>query len=345
MIFPIRAAVSRVPLMARLLAALLMSAATTAAFAAPSVGDDNVSAIKGHRKVVIAEFGVEFYTQLHGEGRAGGANAQVTSTLSGVSDATFQAIAEQAYKDTVELLTKAGFEVLDAQTLSANPLYQELANKYGTPSPYTFVDDKLVEGAPSISKVFAPAGMPAFFSSSNIRGDFRQRTDSQNQGRGKKEGDLAKSLDATLLHVHYLASFGQVSGTKNGVLTSIAGVARAAIEPQPVLFPEDTEIQFVTDAGFRTFTNSRRPRHSGAVYLKAPLVDSNNIFEVKDTTTAESKKGDAINNAIGSLMGGFGQKRRSNEATPQSEDAYRESFQKLIAEAAAAFAQSLSSAL
>ena len=34
--------------------------------------------IKGPSKVVIAEFGVEFYRQLHAEGRSGGANAQVT---------------------------------------------------------------------------------------------------------------------------------------------------------------------------------------------------------------------------------------------------------------------------
>ena len=336
---------NRVSRIALLSSSLLLACAVLPAVAAPDIGTDNVSSIKGHRKVVIAEFGVEFYTQLHSEGRAGGSNAQVTSTLSGVSDAAFQAITEQAYKDTVAALTQAGFEVMDRSALEASPLYQELAKKYGSASPLTFVDDKLVEGAPSISKIFAPAGMPAFFSSSATRGDFGQRTDSQNQGRGKKEGDLAKSLDVTLLHVHYLASFGLVSGTKNGVLAGIAGVARAAIEPQPVLFPEETEIQFVTDAGFRTFTNSRRPRHTGAVYLKAPLSAGPGIFGVEETTTAESKKGDAITNAFGSLVGGFGQKRKSSQAVPQSEAAYSEAVQKLIGESASGMVQSLGSAL
>ncbi|AXQ28592.1 hypothetical protein D0B54_07815 [Solimonas sp. K1W22B-7] len=336
---------NRVSRIALLSSHVLLACAALPVAAAPAIGTDNVSAIKGHRKVVIAEFGVEFYTQLHSEGRAGGSNAQVTTTLTGVSDATFQAVTEQAYKDTVAALTQAGFEVMDPQVLKASPLYQELATKYGTASPQTFVDEKLVEGAPSISKIFAPAGMPAFFSSSAIRGDFGQRTDSQNQGRGKKEGDLAKSLDVTLLHVHYLASFGLVSGTKNGVLAGIAGVARAAIEPQPVLFPEETEIQFVTDAGFRTFTNSHRPRHSGAVYLKAPLSAGSGIFELKDTTSTESKKGDAITNAFGSLVGGFGQKRKSSEAVPQSEAAYGEAIQKLIGESANGLTQALAGAL
>ena len=309
---------------------------------AADVGSDLGSAIKGHSKVAIAEFGVEFYTQLNGQGRAGGATAEVTSQLIGVSDATMQAITDQAYADTIAALQSAGFEVIDQGTLLASPGYQTLAEKYGLASPYTLTDGSFGERAPAISKIFAPPGMKAFFSSAIIRGDFGQRVDAQNQKRGMDEGAVAKSLGATLLHVHYLASFGLVSGTKNGFLNSIAGHARAAIEPQAVLFPTDTEIQFVTEAGNRTFTTSKRGRHSGAVYLDQPLLGSSELFTLRDTTSTDTKRGDAATNALGMLFGtGVGQKTKTSEVVAQSEDAYRSAFQSLITEAAKALTQAL----
>jgi hypothetical protein len=327
------------PLLALLLSPLLAGAPL---LHAASVGDDKASAIKGHQKVVIAEFGVEFYTQLHSEGRGGsGSNAQVTAVLNGVSDDTMHAVTQQAYTDTIASLQKAGFEVVDPATLKDNPKFPELEKKYGAPSPYTFTDDSFFEGQPTISKVFAPEGMQAFLSTSVGRGNFSQRTDSQNQGRGDKEGELAKELDVTLLHVHYLASFGTVAASKNNPWLGGAAKARASFEAQPVLFPEDTEFQFVTDAGKRTFTNSKRPRHTGAVYLKEPLIASANIFNLQDNTPAETKKSDMIGNAIGGLLGVGGQKRKALEVQPASEEAFKTGYQVLILDAADSMSQAL----
>lgn len=305
---------------------------------AADVGSDLGSAMTGHgTKVAIAEFGVEFYTQLNGQGRAGVSTAEVTAELTGVSDATMQATTDQAYIDTVAALKSAGFEVLDQSTLLASPEYQALSGKYGLDSPYTLTDSSFGQRAPSISKIFAPPGLKAFFSSAIIRGDLHQRVDAQNQKRGMDEGALAKSLGATLLHVHYLASFGLVSGTKNGFLTSVAGIAKTAIDPQAVLFPTDTEIQFVTAGGNRTFTTSKRGRHSGAVYLDKPLIGNTSLFTLRETTTADVKRGDAAANALGVLFGsGVGKKTKTSEVVPESEEAYRNAFQDLIQKAAVA---------
>ena len=317
----------------------------TFAFAdlSPSIGDDKASAFKGTQKVAIAEFGVEFYTQIHAEGRQGGAAAMVTTELQGVSDADFQAITDQAYADTLATLKTAGIEVLDQATVNANADYQKLAEKYGAPSPYTFTDSSVVTDKPMVSKVFAPAGMKAFLSTSTARGNFSQRTDSQNQGRGTKEGELAKSLGATLLHVHYLVGFGLPSSSKNNALWG-GSTARAGIEMGNALFAEDTEWQFVTEAGMRTFTTSKRPRHTGALYLAKPLVAEKNIFAVQDTTGSADKKSDGVMNAMGSLLGGFGQKTKRSDATPESADAYRQNVGQLIASSATAFAQALGAA-
>lgn len=312
---------------------------------AASLGDDKVSAFKGSQKVAIAEFGVEFYTQIHAEGRQGGANAKVTSTLAGVGAEDFQAITEQAYAETVASLKAAGFEVMDLAVLSADPGYQALAGKYGSPSPYTFSDSSFGSDKPMISQIVAPAGLPAYFSSSLavVRGGFGQRTDAQNQGRGAKEGELAKSLGVTLLHIHYLVGFGLPSTNKNNALWG-GSTARAAIEMGNVLFPQETEWQFVTSAGARTFTNSSRPRHSGALYLSKPLASGNNIYALQDSTSGADKRDDGVMNAVGGLLGGFGQKTKRSEATPSSAEAYRQDVQQLLSGATNAFVGALAAA-
>jgi hypothetical protein len=275
----------------RLLGCMLLSASALGAQAA-SVGDDKASAIKGHNKVVIAEFGVEFYSQLHAEGRSGSANAQVTTQLDGVSETAFQAITDQAYADTVAALTKAGFEVVDPAAMHADAGYQKLEAKYGQASPQKYSDDQMFKGAPSVSWIYAPAGMKAFFSSAVPRGDLGQRIDVQNYGRGMKEQELAKALGATVLHVHYLSSFGVTSETKNNALLAQFRGAKAEVATKPVLVATDTEMQFVTESGPRTYTTSHRQRHSGAVYLKEALVAPTNIFTLTASKVAPSSEAD-----------------------------------------------------
>jgi len=328
---------------AHLAAVVVLLPMLALADASPSIGDDKASAFKGSARVAIAEFGVEFYTQIHAEGRQGGAAAMVTTELKGVSDADFQAITEQAYADTLAALQTAGIEVLDQAVVNADAGYQALVEKYGEPSPYTFADSSLVKDKPMVSRVFAPLGMKAFLSTSTQRGNFSQRTDSQNQGRGSREGELAKSLGATLLHVHYLVGFGLPSASRNNALWG-GSTARAGIAMGNVLFAEDTEWQFVTDAGMRTFTTSKRPRHTGALYLAKPYVAEKNLFTVQDTTGSADQRSDGVMNAMGSLLGGFGQKTQRSDAAPESADAYRQNVTQLIATSASAFAQALRAA-
>lgn len=339
----------RSPLLRSLaLAALLLP---TLAGAGPSLGDDKVSAFKGSQKVAIAEFGVEFYTQLSAEvHKNSGASARFFTTLQGVGDEDFKAVTEKAYADAVAALKAAGFEVLDPATLAADPGYQALAQKYGAPSPYTFTDSSFVKSEPNVSLIYAPAGMPAFFSSSLIRGDFGQRTAAQNQGRGAKEGEVAKALGATLLHIHYLIGFGQPYADKNNALFS-SSWAHAGAEFGNTLFPDDSEWQFVTADGARTFTTSKRPRHSGALYLDQPLRSAaGNIFSTQDATTGSDKKSDAgveLGSALSRLAGfggGMAQKTQRTGATPPSAEAWRADVDQLLASATAAFSQALAAA-
>jgi hypothetical protein len=343
-----------------LLSALLLTSLSLVApvvFAAPSVGSDKADAIKGHTKVVIAEFGVEFYTQRFATATAGGvagsSSSALVATLTGVSDASMQAITDQAYADTVNALKQAGFEVVDNHELLNNPIYQQLAKTYGTDSPYQLNDKELVKGETTISKIFAPTGQKAYFSSGTARGDFKQRIDVQNQGRGMKEGQLAKALGVTLLHVNYLANFAEPHSKKPGVLASMSSNAKTSIDYLPELVADETAFQFVTESGARTFTTSRRPRHTGAVYLSDNFEASQNIFQSVESTSAESKKKEAVGNvtsaevsglfslATGSGVGGHNSKKATYDVSPNSEEAFKQTYENLISQSAAAMATKL----
>jgi len=332
-----------------------LSAMTGAIQAAPSLGDDKASAFKGTQKVAIAEFDVEFYTQLTAEvHKNSGSAARYFAALQGVDAADFQAITDKAYADAVASLKAAGFEVVDQAALAANAGYQALADKYGAASPYTFTDSSIVKSEPNVSLVYAPAGMMAFFSSSTARGDFGQRLDQQNFSRGAKEADVARALDATLLHVHYLVGFAQPFADKNNALFN-SSWAHAGARIGNTLFPNDSEWQFVTASGPRTFTTSSRIRHSGALYLDQPLVSDASLFSLQDATSGDDRRSDAVvgvANAmmnLGAVLGGLSghgvsQKTQRSGVTPASAEAYRQDVDQLIGQATVSFTRALASA-
>jgi hypothetical protein len=315
------------------------------AHAAPVVATDNVEAMKESKRVAIERFGVEFYSQLFGEGRSGKNTARMTANLEGIGEETRQAITQQAYKDTVQALQKAGYEVLDAEQLRSQPLFQTLDAKYGKPSPFLVEDEKMMQGGKQVSRIYAPQGMKAYFQSGTARGDFAQRTESQNQGIGAQQGELAKALGATLLDVHVLASFGTVTATKNGGLRIFAGLgAKAGIQAQPLLYEEETQIQIVNAQGARTFGMSHRMGHTGAVYLKEPLVAGTNIFTMRDTQTEADKDKQTGLNMLTSLLSGTSERAGTSEVKAESEEAYRTTYQALIREALEAMVAALGSA-
>lgn len=331
----------------RALASLLLLTTSSPLWAEAPALDASVAAIKGHKRVVIAEFGVEFFTQIAAASQRGAVGASVTTQLQGVDDADFQVITDKAYADTVAALQQAGFEVLDPSLLRENATYRELDAKYGHPSPYVNEDKHLGNNA-QISRIFAPTGMRAFYQSSlkisEDRGSLGQRIDAQNQGRAKREGEIARALDAALLHVSYVATYGLPNRRSHNALFS-GSTARAKVTVAPMLRAQDTELQFVTEAGGRTFGNGRM-RHNGWVALDDELASDAGLFTTAETTGAETKRGNALTGAIGLLTGsGTKQKDGTGVVTPASAEAYREVFGGMISDTAATFAAKLGAGL
>jgi hypothetical protein len=264
-------------------------------------GADNPAAFKGATRIAIDQFGVEFITTLRAAGTGGGASAAVEAELRGVSEAAMQALADRAYRDTVAALVKAGFEVMPGEELRSWPEYRELEAKMGQPSPY------VVDDTPGISKIYAPAGMMAFFQTSGGRGSLNDRMTAFNGAYGAQASAIAKARNIHFLRFHFLAGFGTATASK-GFLSNIAGRAHAGIEPGPTLYANETQVQVISQEGQRVFRTSSRGGVNGSVYLDKPYRGQAAGFDLVDTTSAESKQADNVSNAIslgiGLLAGG-----------------------------------------
>lgn len=300
-----------------------------------SIDSEAGDAFKGSKRVAIAQFGVECYTQLTAVGRSGGNTAVQVSKLSGVSEAAMQNLADAMYAETVSKLKAAGFEVVDQALLAADPQYQALITSYGKPSPYVVHDSQGLGNGEHLSSVFAPKGMSALYASAGsgggyLRANMQDRLNSQNYGIGSKEAEIAKRLDATLIKFSFLANYGITKVSKNGLLANFANIAgRASLETSPVLMANDTQVQFVTPLGPRMFGNVKRSGQSGAFYLDKPM-QGQNIFQLAETTTADSKKSDIVSNA---LFGMFSAKAaESNQVleVTTNDPAYTSAYASLI---------------
>jgi len=331
-------------LLVRILTSLLFAIGLTAAQGQSlSLASDNLATFKGARRVVIDHFGVEFITTLKARGQGGGSTANIDAKLEGVSDEAMQALTEHAYQDTVSALTQAGFEVVRTEELQTQALYKELMAKIAHDAPYV-VDDP---GA--YSRIFAPAGMKAVFKSgSDNRGSIGDRMDAFNSKYQGEFSDVAKSLGVYLVRFHYLASFGSTTSSK-GFLSSFTGKARAAIEAGPTLMAKSTLVQIISHEGARIFAGSPRGGNAN-IWLEDPLTVKSEGYVLEDTTTAESKRGDGLANALSVglnlLTGGRGASQQSNKtmAVTLSEENFSESYLRMIGQARDAFVEKLASA-
>lgn len=324
----------------RLFASLALAAATAAQAQSPALSTDNLPAFKGAQKIVVDHFGVEFVTTLKAHGSGGGSSAHIDAKLEGISDADMQTLTDRAYQDTVAALTKAGFEVVAADELQAQPLYKELMTKLGHDSPF------MVEDTAADSLLFAPTGMKAVFKTgSDNRGRMGDRVDALNSKYQGDFSDVAKSLGVYLVRFNYFASFGHANASK-GFLANMTGKARAAIEAGPTLMAKSTMVQIISHDGARIFANS--PRGGNAIVtLDEPFSGPADGYALTETTTAEAKSGDGVANALSiglSLLTGTRSASQQSNKTMEvrlDENTFSESYLRLIGQTRDAFIEKL----
>lgn len=329
--------------------AVVLLLVTQLASAEVVIDNEAGSSFKGTKRVAIAQFGIEYYTQLMAVGRSGGNTVRQSSKLSGVTDGAMQAMADRLYADTVTRLKEAGFEVVEQSLVAADPGYQELVTKYAKPSGREMHDSQGLGDGEHLTHIFAPAGMMAFYASGGssggfLRGNMGDRIDSQNYGIAMREAEVAKRLNATLLKFNFLANYGVVKASKNGFVANFTNIAaRAALETAVVLHSHDTQVQWVNAGGARMFGNVKRAGATGAFYLDQPLIGEN-VFTVADITADASKSNDNVSNAISSLFGSK-KSQKSQALQVESDDPrYSAAFTKVLDQADIALIAALKNA-
>jgi hypothetical protein len=333
----------------RIVAVAAMALASQGALARASIDNEAGGSFKGAKRVAIAQFGVEYYTQLTVVARSGGNTATQVSNLEGVSEPAMQALANALYADTVVKLKEAGFEVVEQAAVAADPGYQALVASYAKPSPMVMRDSQGLASGEHVSKVFAPAGMQAFYASGGssggiLRGNMGDRLNSQNYGIAMKEAEVAKRLGATLLKFHFLASYGATTASKNGFLAVYTNnAAKVSLETGAVLQPHDTQVQWVDGTGARVFGNIKRAGATGAFYLDKPL-KGDNVFAAAETTSAETKKSDNVANALFGLLSPKNAVKSQNLVVSANDADFTAAYSKVLAVADDALISALKNA-
>ena len=212
----------------------------------------------------------------------------------------------------------------------------------GKPAPY------VVDDTGAVSKIFAPTGMPAFFQTAGIRGTMSDRITALDGANGAKASAVAKALDLHFVRFHFFASFGTAAGSK-GFLANIARRASSSIEAGPVLYPNETQLQIVSQEGQRIFRTTSRSGVNGAFYLDRVAQGAPEGFTLVDITTDESRKSDATSNALSmglALLTGGRARGTSNTsaAVTLDEATFEGAYLPLIGSARDALVQKLKSA-
>lgn len=202
---------------------------STAALAARHVKTEKLETLP-NKRIAIASFGVEFQTRLlHGSSTFGSTSSTTTLlNLQGVSPATMQAVADEAYRELVADLQAAGYEVVPQQTLQASALYQGIvSDAKPTPLAISFENPGSKSFKNSEATVYSAAGARYY---PPVTGEAGARLSTagkafgdafSNIGRGfagkapvpDAETALAKELNASLLKVYYVVGFGKASGS------------------------------------------------------------------------------------------------------------------------------------
>jgi len=157
------------------------------------------------KRIAIPTYSFMLVRSGHSTAYAGGAGSMmmgrrttIDTALVGISDEMAQTWAQDAYDDLVAQLARAGFEVIPAAEVAANPDIQKVA---AVPSPALTAPPQTTQKQPVYGPAAAPLRQDAWFLSL----------------RPNAYGDASKSLDAVILLPGLSVDYERIasSGTKN----------------------------------------------------------------------------------------------------------------------------------
>lgn len=238
-------------------------------------------------------------------------------SLLGMSPEALQTLAEQICDDSRQSFATAGYTVLPASEVSANPEFVRLHAK-GKPVPYAYehAGSKYINHAPPGEQVIDPVylnrmhGLGAAFGSMSTDGPLFI------------EGSLLNNLSASSAHINIMVDFAKPeSSNARGLLGKLAGSDTASVNAGlqlsvsgfVTLHPlSNIECNNGLCVGFSDA--SRIPRFATKLPMRSEI---NPVQELRDLQSKAEKSGELAVNVLGGLMALAGQGGGSANITHQ----------------------------
>ncbi|MDX2463321.1 MAG: hypothetical protein QNK31_02310 [Porticoccus sp.] len=223
---------------------------------------NGANAVKGENRAVVPYFRVAYYTENNPGGFTGngGDKIVIRSELMGVESDTLQRITDEAYKNFVDQMKQKGIEVLPLSSLKKSPTYQTFKGE----SQYK---DKALFGPDAI--YVAPSGMK--MSDTKIT-------------RGLEIGKIMNEMNASLMDVTlYVTYLSQRVESTLRVVTGISIGQTTSVTPGSVMQFYGLEASKCKGYCPNTVASAR---------LGQPVYSTEQLGELRETTTAGDKAGD-----------------------------------------------------
>lgn len=268
------------------------------------VSTDDIEKLINKKAVYIGNFGVTFVIRDSGSSKSQSpmirhnsgdyAQANLVAKLSGVSDALFQAITDQAYADFVKDLEAQGYQVKNYADLQNNAQFKKITplTTPHYPSPKSLLA-KMNDTKNLVA--FAPSNMALLY-------------DFEDAYLGKL-GELAEQLKTPVLSVNYKVHFAYFDKEADYQVNYIESVPLGGTSPQKtatlsasvnlgqgIQVVGGSKISIMQDNG-GTFNNN------SYVSLKDPVVVIGAYGRNEDTTSSGTKAVNALSSALGMFSG------------------------------------------
>lgn len=253
---------------------------------------------KGVRRVVIPFFQVQFVVDSDTSASVVGASSKMMVRLQGPTPEQMQAITDRLYARLLADLAAAGLTVVLPDEARAFPSFARLQDG-GKPS------GTKVDGHQGVNSLFfAPTGMTFYFLPTQ---------DVAHTGAGSfggfstamippKEQALMAESGAAVLGFRAVVDFAQLSNNDRAPLRMFRSTARTGAKAAIAIRPIATQLWLMTPAAKPGVTDMQNRMR---LEVQAPLmVDTDAITSMTDARTRGDKRGQAIGNALGVLMGG-----------------------------------------
>lgn len=246
---------------------------------------EHQASFKGVTQVVVGQFSVAFFTRkvdFVGGGFLSQGSAKTTGTLSGLSEADYQAMTDAIYADFKTRLAAGGVTIADPVAYYASKYYQKVKSEpQGQRVMVPLQDD---------DKADAVAYWPSALTRHDNMGFALRIMDGNVRDTYTAQYDYARTAKIPVLNVMYVVDFAGPSSTEGGgIFQSVKVTSQLAITHR------GSQVQLMDTTG-----------KVGKIVLNQSLVEGGDFAEITDVTSKFNKAAESAQLIGGALLSGGG---------------------------------------